>query len=108
MLSVASSPSIVELPNDRPSTTKSRRITIPDQFDLVFIRLKLSATPNTLIPFLSTWICFSFISSMYISISQEINVCVDSKAKCMDVAIVILSLPVYEANPPIILDHSLI
>jgi len=26
----------------------------------------------------------------------------------MDVAIVILSLPVYEADPPIILDHSLI
>jgi len=45
---------------------------------------------------------------MYIGISQEINVCVDSKAKYMDVAIVILSLPVYEADPPIILDHSLI
>ena len=26
----------------------------------------------------------------------------------MDVAIVILSLPVYEADPPIILDHSII
>jgi hypothetical protein len=45
---------------------------------------------------------------MYFSVSQEINVCVDSKAKCMDAARIILSRRVYEADPPIILDHSLI
>src|SRR5690606_17002801 len=55
MLSVASSPSIVALPNAMPSITKSRRITMPARVDFVPDFLKLSATPSILIPFFSGW-----------------------------------------------------
>src|SRR5690606_6838594 len=50
MPSVASSPSIVALPNAMPSITKSRRITMPARVDFLPDFLKLSATPRTLIP----------------------------------------------------------
>src|SRR5438093_6732842 len=56
MLSVASSPSIVELPNIIPSIIRSRRITTPASVDFLQDFLKLSAMPSTLNPFFSEWI----------------------------------------------------